>query len=225
MEKAPIKLDHYHPARDLNGIAPQKAYPSRGEKTSLIPTCDLGRPHLYKTRTPNLSDDGLHFGPDGGENGVWWQQVRAQNVWAAFAEGGRAMAEPAEDVIARIAVNLAAGNGPLNHEDGVEFARALVELSAQIERAADILRQLVELSNPQAFPGNLHLTQRELEMLSHLAEGRSNGEIAKLCWVSENTVKFHLKNLFRKLQVRDRGQAMMIARAMRWHLDMSRPKP
>lgn len=135
------------------------------------------------------------------------------------------MLETAEDVIARIALNLATHNRPLSHEDGVEFARALVELAARIDRAADILRQLMELTNPRVLPGNLHLTQRELEMMSHLGDGRSNGEIAKLCWISENTVKFHLKNLFRKLRVRDRGQAMMMARAMRLHLDTPRPEP
>jgi len=70
------------------------------------------------------------------------------------------------------------------------------------------------LINPQVVAQDLHLTPRELEMLTHLADGSSNAEIAGKCWVSENTVKFHLKNVFRKLDVRDRGQAMMIARAI-----------
>ncbi len=87
--------------------------------------------------------------------------------------------------------------------------------------SAGLLRELVELVNPQALPADLHLAARELEIMGHLAEGRGNTEIAKQCWISENTVKFHLKNLFRKLGIRDRGQAMMIARAIHRKLNHS----
>lgn len=153
-----------------------------------------------------------------------WSQVRGQDTQARVASGA-ALAESAQSVIARLAVHFAAGKSSLSSEDRVEFADALVELTARIEQAAGILRQLMELGNPQALPGDLRLTPRELEMLSYLGEGHSNGEIAKLCWISENTVKFHLKNLFRKLQVRDRVQAMMIGRAMRQHLDVPPAKP
>jgi DNA-binding CsgD family transcriptional regulator len=123
------------------------------------------------------------------------------------------------DIVERIARSLSASNGALSTEDGAEFGRALADLVARTERAAVVLRQLIELVNPQVVPQELHLTPRELEMLTHLAEGSSNSEIAKKCWVSENTVKFHLKNVFRKLNVRDRGQAMMIARAIQRRLD------
>jgi DNA-binding NarL/FixJ family response regulator len=118
------------------------------------------------------------------------------------------------DVLERIAHSLSASNGALSKEDGAEFGRALTDLAERIEFAAEILRQLIELINPQVVLQDLHLTPRELEMLTHLAEGSSNVEIAGKCWVSENTVKFHLKNVFRKLHVRDRGQAMMLARAI-----------
>ena len=99
------------------------------------------------------------------------------------------------------------------------MGRALVDLADRIDQTVEILRQLVQLVHPQGPPEDLHLTPRELELLGYLAEGCSNAEIAKQCWVSENTVKFHLKNIFRKLKVRDRGQAMMMARAIRRRLD------
>lgn len=134
------------------------------------------------------------------------------------------MAQVAADIIERMTLTLATRNGSLTSEEGVEFGRALADLATRIERAADILRQLVELVNPEVLPADFQLTPRELEMLSHLAEGRSNAEIAKLCWISENTVKFHLKNLFGKLTVRDRGQAMMMARAIRRKLDHPRDR-
>ena len=123
------------------------------------------------------------------------------------------------DILERIAVSLSAHDGTLTEGQGAEFGQALADLAERIERAANILRQLIELINPQVVPLDLHLTPRELEMLTHLAGGHSNAEIATKCWVSENTVKFHLKNIFKKLGVRDRGQAMMIARAIHGKLD------
>ena len=52
------------------------------------------------------------------------------------------------------------------------------------------------------------LTRRELEVLSDLAAGRTNKQIARDLGVSLNTVKFHVRNLFQKLGVTSRGQAI-----------------
>ncbi len=52
------------------------------------------------------------------------------------------------------------------------------------------------------------LTRRELEVLSELAAGRTNKQIARDLGVSLNTVKFHVRNLFQKLDVNSRGQAI-----------------
>jgi len=54
------------------------------------------------------------------------------------------------------------------------------------------------------------LTKRELEILSSLAAGRTNKEIAAQKGVSTNTVKYHIKNLFEKLGVSNRGQAIAL---------------
>lgn len=54
------------------------------------------------------------------------------------------------------------------------------------------------------------LTKRELEILSSLAAGRTNKEIASEKAVSTNTVKYHVRNLFEKLGVRNRGQAIAL---------------
>ena len=54
------------------------------------------------------------------------------------------------------------------------------------------------------------LTKRELEILSSLAAGRTNKEIAAEKGVSTNTVKYHIKNLFEKLSVSNRGQAIAL---------------
>jgi LuxR family maltose regulon positive regulatory protein len=58
------------------------------------------------------------------------------------------------------------------------------------------------------------LTSREREILSYLAAGDSNREMAERIFVSENTVKFHLKNIYSKLGVGTRIQAISAARTL-----------
>ena len=48
-------------------------------------------------------------------------------------------------------------------------------------------------------------------MLLELAKGRSNREIAQALWLSEQTVKFHLRNVYRKLGVANRTDALRLA--------------
>jgi two-component system NarL family response regulator len=55
------------------------------------------------------------------------------------------------------------------------------------------------------------LSQREMEVLQLLVKGRSNKEIAAALFLSEETVKFHLKTLFTKLDVQDRTEAAISA--------------
>ncbi len=56
-------------------------------------------------------------------------------------------------------------------------------------------------------PEDMPLTRREVEILTLAAEGRSNGTIARSLWVTEQTVKFHLSNVYRKLGVSNRTEA------------------
>jgi DNA-binding NarL/FixJ family response regulator len=51
------------------------------------------------------------------------------------------------------------------------------------------------------------LTRRELEILRLVAEGHSNAQLARMLWVTEQTVKFHLSNIYRKLDVSNRTEA------------------
>jgi DNA-binding NarL/FixJ family response regulator len=52
-----------------------------------------------------------------------------------------------------------------------------------------------------------NLTRRELEILRLVAEGSSNSQLAQMLWVTEQTVKFHLSNVYRKLNVTNRTEA------------------
>lgn len=55
------------------------------------------------------------------------------------------------------------------------------------------------------------LTERERQVLMLLTEGKSNQEIATALNVSEGTIKFHVNGIFRKLDVSDRTQAVLVA--------------
>jgi DNA-binding NarL/FixJ family response regulator len=56
-------------------------------------------------------------------------------------------------------------------------------------------------------PGISMLTRREREILALVAEGHSNSAMAKQLWVTEQTVKFYLSNIYRKLDVPNRTAA------------------
>jgi DNA-binding NarL/FixJ family response regulator len=60
-------------------------------------------------------------------------------------------------------------------------------------------------------------TARELEILAQVAQGLTNAQIARRLRVSDNTVKFHLQNLYLRLGVRNRTEATA------WYLREHRP--
>jgi DNA-binding NarL/FixJ family response regulator len=79
-------------------------------------------------------------------------------------------------------------------------------LGGQIARRAATLRKGTD------WPGaHLGLTQREAEVLAHLVDGLDNRAIAQTLYISEDTVKSHVKSILRKLGAKDRGQAISIA--------------
>jgi two-component system NarL family response regulator len=61
-----------------------------------------------------------------------------------------------------------------------------------------------------------HLTPRELEVVDLMAQGMRNKEIAASLGLSEQTVQVHVKNIFAKLKVSDRGSAINTARQHGW---------
>ena len=61
--------------------------------------------------------------------------------------------------------------------------------------------------NLKEFSKKHQLTERETDVLVLIGEGKSNAEIAEKIFVSENTVKFHIKNIYLKLDVKNRVEA------------------
>jgi DNA-binding NarL/FixJ family response regulator len=68
-----------------------------------------------------------------------------------------------------------------------------------------------EIETPRRASEDLGLSEREAALLVTLARGLSNQEIGKELWITEQTVKFHLTNVYRKLGVANRTQATRIA--------------
>jgi two-component system NarL family response regulator len=60
-------------------------------------------------------------------------------------------------------------------------------------------------------PGREPLTAREREIVRHVAQGLRNAEVGKRLFITEETVKAHLNNIFQKLRVRDRVQLTLYA--------------
>jgi DNA-binding NarL/FixJ family response regulator len=114
-------------------------------------------------------------------------------------------------------------------------ANAYVLKTAQHGDLASAVRQAFEHSvffasarsgpGPSAAPGAEAdvLTRRELEILRLAAEGRTNAQMAKLLWVTEQTVKFHLSNVYRKLKVENRTEASHWAQRHGVLMDESEP--
>ncbi len=66
-----------------------------------------------------------------------------------------------------------------------------------------------ERQSSVSTPVYSNLTPREKEIIKLLGEGASNSEIANALFVSENTVKTHLHNVFKKIKVKNRLQALL----------------
>jgi ATP/maltotriose-dependent transcriptional regulator MalT len=115
----------------------------------------------------------------------------------------------------------AQGKHGLTHDEMVEVRAALDDIAVHVEQMTDAVTQLLLSRKSQASLKNVALTEREREILGYLAAGKSNGEIAACCQVSKNTVKFHVKNLFGKLGVRNRSQAMMVAKSVNQMVSVS----
>jgi DNA-binding NarL/FixJ family response regulator len=82
--------------------------------------------------------------------------------------------------------------------------------------APEVTRRLIDQFVASAAPRTpapqlALLTERELEVMHRVAEGRSNAEIADALFISEGTVKTHVARILAKLELRDRVQVVVFA--------------
>lgn len=95
--------------------------------------------------------------------------------------------------------------------------KALVDSIRKVYAGEPILspsvtgKLLDQLSTSSPSKNNFGLSNREMEILTYVVKGASNRDIGISLFISEKTVKNHLSNIFRKLEVEDRTQAALKA--------------
>ncbi len=102
-------------------------------------------------------------------------------------------------------IRLAVATGDVLSDGACVFAKRLLSESV----AANITHNT--FSDPSI---QLAISGRELETLHLISDGLANKQIAYQLGISDSTVKFHKKNLYRKLQVNDRAKALSVARKL-----------
>lgn len=108
----------------------------------------------------------------------------------------------------RRAVAAGADGFLLKSAKAAELAAAICDVAAgQSVVTPSLTGELFAAARGAAAPPS-PLSERELQVLQLLAEGRTNKEIAARLYVSEATVKTHVENILRKLEVSDRTQAV-----------------
>jgi len=91
-----------------------------------------------------------------------------------------------------------------------EVAATLAQVLVGAPPAARPMRRMPDAGGPPA------LTERELQVLTGMSRGRSNAEIGRELYLSEDTVKTHARRLFRKMGAADRAHAVAVG--FRWGL-------
>jgi DNA-binding NarL/FixJ family response regulator len=122
------------------------------------------------------------------------------SVFAAMRAGARGYVLKGADKAEMLRAIHAVANGEALFGPGI--ANRLVNFFQDV-------RGMKPLAPPRAFP---ELTEREQEVLDLIARGDNNAEIAEKLSVSPKTVSNHISNIFSKLQVANRAQAIVRAR-------------
>jgi DNA-binding NarL/FixJ family response regulator len=108
-----------------------------------------------------------------------------------------------DPALVRGALDRGAAAFVLKHVDPSDLASALRQ-----SVTGSIFRPLDLVNAAKAASDDAGLTKRELSILQELPAGGSNHEIAKRLFLAEQTVKFHLTNIYRKLGVSTRTEAL-----------------
>jgi len=97
----------------------------------------------------------------------------------------------------------------LNANEFLQMIQSVERGEAAISRSMTgrLFRHVAQPPEPE----EVVLSEREVEVLRLVAAGKSNREIAEALSVSENTVKFHLRNILQRLNVSNRAEAVMVA--------------
>jgi DNA-binding NarL/FixJ family response regulator len=154
-----------------------------GDGAALIRHVRMAHPHIDTIAMSETDDDGL--------------------VGAAIAAGavGYVLTEADDAELAFLLRSIERGGAPVDSR----IARRILGLFAASAQPKPIAIQPVPESLAQGKP---LLSPRELKVLRLIAQGWSNQQIAEAVSLSVNTIEFHAKNIYRKLCVKSRTQAV-----------------
>ncbi|WP_047787333.1 response regulator transcription factor [Variovorax paradoxus] len=164
-----------------------------GSGISLVPWIREHAPQVDVVIVSSLGDDAIVL-----------QAIRAGAVGYLLKNG--------EDMELELSLgSMQRGGAPI---DPVIARRILLQINAAGDAAAPVQRTGAAAAS--AKEQKEKLTERELEVLRLVAQGLGNREISESLGVSINTIEFHAKNIFRKLEVRTRGGAVHSATQQGW---------
>ncbi|MGA8256256.1 MAG: AAA family ATPase [Nocardioides sp.] len=201
---------------------------SQTEREALLPSVARLHADGHMVLDRNTDPNG-HWGPEGR---AWLRRLDAESLRARWLAGVDA---PESDVLVatwreteqlfvdfghvpELAVVRTRLAGILRASGDVAGARAAADLARETAHALGMQPLLDELTAlgsrpaPRADTAPDTLTARELEIVGHVAEGRTNGEIGKLLFISTKTVSVHVSNILGKLGAAGRTEAAAIAR-------------
>ncbi|MDP9139496.1 MAG: LuxR C-terminal-related transcriptional regulator [Pseudomonadota bacterium] len=138
------------------------------------------------------------------------QLAAPAGVFRLFLDEGKDIIPLLRDAYASFGKDSADTSGSTLDESS-ELLRGFI---ARLLEAAGEQAIVATRSSDSVFQPLEALTDREREILVYLGNGVSNKEMARRLFVSENTIKFHLKNVYSKLGVSSRLQAINAARQM-----------
>ncbi|WP_117213109.1 DNA-binding response regulator [Allorhizocola rhizosphaerae] len=104
-----------------------------------------------------------------------------------------------------VATTVAANKAPSRQSTQLAVHQSAVVPAQRVDVPALMPTRVSLVGRPTR---SVALTERELQVLRGMADGRSNAEIGRELFVSEDTVKTHARRLFRKLGARDRAHAV-----------------
>lgn len=177
-------------------------------------------------QTPRLSGLGDKLDAMRGNTHLTWRQHIAVSLWQAQYEARQNnMAEAQTLLLHALGAMQSRGAVAILDEEAATLADLLrrkrlldaVEHDPRLRRflrQSSLLSQHVQGGVDSDRGAALGLTRQEMRAMYALIEGATNKEIAKLLGLSEATVKFHLKNLYRKLGCATRAEVRIAAAAL-----------
>ncbi|QNK69547.1 LuxR C-terminal-related transcriptional regulator [Variovorax sp. PAMC26660] len=150
---------------------------------------------------------------------------RAGDMAAAIEEIGEVLQTASQEGFVRLILDEGTAVGTLIHRYAMAMQEAPASRGGHTDPIlADYLQRLLQLIGPMATPADAEapagdamkepLTRKEIRVLQLLAEGYSNNAMAEKLFVSDSTVRTHLRNINMKLDAKSRTQAVAIARKL-----------